>query len=255
MSVLINGKLNSEMIILDAGFYYGYGIFETIHIINGSPILLREHLKRLDEGLSVLGIRQKIVVEDVLEAIKKLKCINSALKINVSEENIIYSTKPITYGEKQYELGVKLSISKVLRNPTSNTVSIKSANYIDNSLELKVARAKGYQDVLFMNHMGHVCETAIANIFMITEGEIITPKLSCGLLEGTMRQWVLRNNKVICRKVTLDNLVKSEGVFITNSLMGIMKVVQIGKHIIPISKEIENLSKQYQGYIKSIGEQ
>ncbi len=171
----------------------------------------------------------------------------------MSEKNVVYSTREIPYTKEDYKQGFKLKVSSVLRNPTSPSVAIKSMNYMDNIIEMKKAREEGYNDALFLNFEAYVCETAVANIFVIKEGKIMTPKVECGLLNGIVRQWVVSNYEVEECKMTLDDLENSEGVFITNSLMGIMKVSMVNDVIVSESQVLSELSQKYVEAIKLEG--
>lgn len=106
---------------------------------------------------------------------------------------------------------------------------------------------------MFLNFEAYVCETAVANIFVIKEGKIMTPKVECGLLNGIVRQWVVSNYEVEECKMTLDDLENSEGVFITNSLMGIMKVSMVNDVIVSESQVLSELSQKYVEAIKLEG--
>lgn len=255
MKVLLNNKLKDlKKIDLDTGYFYGYGVFETIYIREGQGVLVEEHLKRLNEALIKLNINKSVTVEEVDYAIAVLRLYNVALKINVSEDNVLFSTRPITYKAEHYKAGAKLKLSNVFRNPTSPAVSIKSMNYLDNIYEMQAARREGYNDVLFTNYEGMVCETAVANIFWIKGDQVYTPSLECGLLDGIIRSWIVQRYDVSEVKVAIEALKEADGVFITNSLMGIMKVESIDDVTLSQSEGVKELTRAYVEYLKESGE-
>jgi len=253
MQLLINGKVKSvKKTMIDTGYYYGYGLFETILVREGIPIFVEAHLKRLNEGLMTIGINKEVSVEQVRQGILLLKCYNGALKINVSEKQVVLSVRGTTYTAEHYAHGARLKVSKVLRNPTSPLVYLKSMNYMDNILEMRQAKEEGWQDVLFTNYQGEVCETAVANIFFIKEGQIITPKVSSGLLNGVVRQWLIDTNQVIERVILAEEIPSMEGAFITNSLLGLMKVTTIGQKTFEGDHAIlQTLTKAYVKRLKA----
>ncbi|MDF1617082.1 aminotransferase class IV [Petrocella sp. FN5] len=254
MKVLINNEiLNVETIHPDRGYFYGYGVFETIRVIHGRGMFLDNHISRLNSGLKYLGISKVLNVNEVLVAIDALSCNNGVLKINVSEENTVFTTRPLTYSQKQYEEGYKLILSRVKRNPTSHTVGIKSMNYLDNIFELERAKKQGFNDALFLNIHDDVCETAIANIFIIENNKIITPDASLGLLKGIVRQWIMDAYPVTEERITLNRLLTSDGVFVTNSVMGIMKVLIIDEVALNQHKIIQQISNRYEKVLDSMG--
>lgn len=83
---------------------------------------------------------------------------------------------------------------------------------------------KGYDDQLLIDSQGCVCETLIANIFLIKDRIIKTPPISGNVLDGTVRQVIIANNEVEIANLTIEQLLAADLVFITNSLKGIQVV-------------------------------
>lgn len=253
MRLLVDGKIKEqEASGIDAGYFYGYGLFETLRIKDGRPIFLKEHLKRLNAGLKKISIDKTISPEAIIEAIDKLQIHDGAFKINVSETHTLYSTRDSHYGPKDYERGARLQVSSVFRNPTSPTVDLKTMNYMDNLLALRGAKAGGFDDVLFLNPEREVCETSVANIFFVQGGTVITPDKASGLLPGIVRGWVMEHLPVVVRKVQFSELATMDAAFITNSLMGIMRVATIGENTFQPHPVIASLEADY---AKLLGEQ
>jgi len=256
LKVLINNEIvDSAAIFPDRGYFYGYGVFETLLVINGHVIFLEEHLSRLNKGLKYLNIQKVIIRQEVETATRALSCYNGVIKINVSEENTIFTTRPVSYGQEQYESGYRLMLSGVKRNPTSHIVGIKSMNYLDNIIELEKAKKHGFNDALFLNIHEEICETAVANLFIIEDNKIITPEGSSGLLSGIVRQWVMDTYPVLEENITLDRLLLSEGAFVTNSVIGIMKVVAIDEVTLNHHKHkmIQQITNKYREVLDAIG--
>ncbi|MGG7178615.1 aminotransferase class IV [Clostridium paraputrificum] len=224
----------SEEILLDEGAFFARGVFETILWLN-KPIFLDEHIDRLKKGMSILGLQELEEVK-LLSYLEGLSIQNKAVKITVTPLNIIITTRDIPYKEEDYIKGVTLTISKVRRNSTSRLCYVKSTGYIENILEKEVAKHRGYGDVLFLNEKGYVTETSCANIFIVRDGIISTPRINDGLLSGIIRKWIVENCKVHEKNITLKELEEADEVFITNSLMGVMPVKLIDKFI--YSKDI-----------------
>jgi 4-amino-4-deoxychorismate lyase len=190
------------------------------------PVFLHEHLKRLKEGMEVLDL-EPLEEEILLEFSSKLTLENKGVKIMVTPLNIVITTRNIPYGEEVYKKGMNLKISKVLRNSTSALTYIKSTCYIENILEKAKANKNGADDMLFLNEKGYITETSCSNIFLIKNNGILTPRGENGLLSGIIREWIIENFKVQEADITLKDLKEANEVFITNSLMGIMKIKQI----------------------------
>ena len=117
-------------------------------------------------------------------------------------------------------------------------------------IEKNKAKEDGFKDVLFLNENGYLSETSCANIFIVKNDKIYTPKVSCGLLNGIIRMWVIENFPVIEKELRLDDLKNADEVFITNSLMGIMKVKKFEDIEYKNNKIIENIQLAYQEEIQ-----
>ena len=153
------------------------------------------------------------------------------LKILVTPKNIVITERENPYTSDDYNRGMTLRISEVRRNSTSKMTKIKWNGYIENIIEKKEAIKNGYNDALFLNEKGFVTETSCANIFLIKNGVLLTPKIEDGLLGGIIREWIINNFNVIEKSITLDELYDSDEVFITNSLIGVMKVTGINDRV------------------------
>jgi len=225
--IIINGVLTSDnKLILDEGFIFGRSVFETI-LIKDKPIFLKEHINRINSGAKALKIKNEISEEYVLKLLNEHDIRNCALKIILSPENTILTTRPITYKKHHYEQGFFLNVSSVIKNETSLLPYLKWTGYIENLLIKEKANEDGFDDAIMLNSKGYITETTIANIFFFKENTIHTPAIDCGLLDGIVRNWIIENYSVIEGHYTLDDLINSQGVFLTNSLMGIIKVSRI----------------------------
>lgn len=211
-------------ILFDEGYSFGLGVFETISVVDNHAVLLDYHLQRLNEGKKVLGIEGKVTADEVLDYIKNNPMENGVLKIIVSDKNIIWQCRQNNYTNDKYEKGFSTGISRVIRNETSQFTYIKSLNYGDNIIEKRCALQNGYDEPIFLNTKGHLTEGATTNIFFIKDNKIITPSLSCGMLNGTIRKYIMDKYDVIEKIIYPDEVNKFDEMFLTNSLMGIMPV-------------------------------
>lgn len=221
---------NEKNVELDDGLIFGRGVFETI-LVKEKPILFLEHINRLNNAIEVLKIGDKVDRIELLHKIKELKIRDKGLKILVTKKNIIISERDIPYKKDDYIRGFKVKLSNVIRNSTSLLTYVKSINYIENLIENEKAKEEGYNEVIFLNENGFVTEGSTSNIFSVKDGIIYTPKIECGLLNGILRGFIIDNFNVIEREMKLKELLESDEVFITNSLVGIMKVTSINGNL------------------------
>ena len=209
----------------DDGFSFGKGAFETIKVVNGEPLFLERHLKRLKNSLKFFEIEKEIDEEKIYDYINNSEEKNFALKIIVSDENFILTSREDNY--RKDNKGFSLKISDVKRNSTQKIIYHKSLCNYENILEHRWAIENGYGSALFLNERDEVCETSFANIFFVRDNKIITPEFSSGLLRGTMRDFLLENFEIIEEKIYAKDLDKFDECFISNSLMGVRNVTSI----------------------------
>lgn len=248
-------KGRGTVLQVDDGISFGLSFFETI-LLRKQPIFLEAHLKRLNASLRAFDIPTYIPASLITDIVSTWKLENMALKIMVSRENILISIRPLTYTPEYYERGAKIKLSDLIRSSRSKLVPHKSANYGELILALREAHKEGLDDVLFCNEEGHLCESAICNLFLIKDGQLFTPHLDCGLLPGILRAYVIEHFPVQEAKLTPLDLQHSDGAFLTNSLVGIINLseLQIGRrnYRLPIHPLQEEIALHYQRTLSSL---
>lgn len=220
------------MIREDEGYFFGLGAFETIAVEYGKPVWADRHLRRLAEALTFLGIdRTGGEINDALEAAlenPRLQQGRYALKLTISEQNILTAIRPNPYDRQTAESGFVTAFSSVRRNETSPLVCRKTLNYGDCILEKRRAAAQGIDEPVFLNTRGEITEGAVSNVFFVREGSIITPPVSCGLLPGIAREVLMERYEIREEILRPEDAAACEEMFLTNSLMGVVPVRRLG---------------------------
>lgn len=178
-------------------------------------------------------------MDDLYNFINKNQHFNGAIKIIVSEKNSLFEFKENPYNQSTYEKGFSLTKSKLKKNEYSPITYFKTLNYAENILERQKAIEKGYNEAIFLNTKNQITEGTVSNIFFVKNNIIYTPKISCGLLNGIMRQYILSNYNINEKIITLDMMDDFDEAFLTNSLMGIMPVLNFEDKIFK-SKKVSN---------------
>ncbi|MCK5907591.1 MAG: aminotransferase class IV, partial [Flavobacteriales bacterium] len=107
---------------------------------------------------------------------------------------------------------------------------IKSNNVLLHSIAGSVARDKLINNIVLVNEKGCITEAVNANIFIVKDDIIITPKLSDGCVDGIMRKNVIGiikkqiSYKIEVRSIDKNELHSCDEIFITNSIIGIQSV-------------------------------
>ncbi len=253
--IFLNGKTISDtdgnISSGDRGFLYGDGIYETLRSYNGKPFKLEEHLDRMRHSAKQLRISFDYTNADIgksiNELIEKNRSQNAYIRITLSRgtggsrlqmnENLSPTTliqvKPFTpYGKELYEEGMSLVVSDCRRSTSCPISRHKSTNLLNSILLKEEANKKTAHETIILNTDGYVTECVVSNIFMVGDGNVITPSLDTNILPGITRKMVLDlcNGSGIPSNeehFKIDSLIKADEVFITNSLMEIMPVARI----------------------------
>lgn len=205
-----------------------FELFETIMIKNKKAFLLEEHLKRLKSSSDhfLFLYDEKNIKNTLYEKFKLLnpnilyRCrlaLNKWGKVNI---------KIYPYPEKAKE--VKVIISKKRVNSENRFQYHKTTNRALYNNEYLNYSKKGFFDVIFLNEKEEVTEGAISNIFITKGKKTFTPSINSGILDGIYRrQLIKRDTTIIEKKLYLKDLMKADGIFLTNSLRGKTRVKKI----------------------------
>ncbi len=240
-----------DLIHRDEAFDFGLGLFETIAVEDRRPIFPQKHLERIRNSMKQLGISNPQADTDLhIDRISALAADcplgRYALKISVSRENLLFTTRPGGYLPADYEKGFCLRTSRILRNETSPFTYHKTMNYAENITEKRRARADGFDEPVFLNTKGYLTEGATTNLFFICEGEIYTPSIVSGLLPGILRSYLLETETVVEQLISPKELSHFEEAFVTNSLLGIMPVASIDEQQFPVHTQTLKLLHSYE---------
>lgn len=254
--IWLNGEVVEEedarIPVLDRAVLYGDGIFETLRAYDGFPFRLERHLRRLKEACDVLRLEQPWEDREIAEAIRLLYRENvgsgdAYVRItltgglydggrNLTRSNppnlfVVVTPLPRPKDHSRRE-GIRVCFASFTRNSRSPLVRIKSANYLESLWARQEAADRGYDDALFMNEKGHLCEATTSNLFLVKSGELLTPEPSCGLLPGITREAVLE----LCRDLSIparegelvpEDLLGADEAFLTNSVSEILPLREV----------------------------
>lgn len=112
------------------------------------------------------------------------------------------------------------------QNPQVKVVHrVHSANpFLYHKTSIRLPFPKEVFDELCVNEKGEVAEGTFTNIGVKLNGEIYTPPLSCGLLNGVTRQKLLRGGKIKEKVLYVEDLKKVEKIYCFNSVRGVVEV-------------------------------
>ena len=243
--VNINGKFSrnlSEQIPVDNGaFRYGYGLFETMLVKDGSIQLMDYHWQRLFSGLDLLKFHipvlftQQYLQDQVMQTIKKNK-LEALCRVRLqvfahggglysSEKNLpgfVIECFPLE--EQILELnenGLIVGMTKGLAKSADMLSNLKSCNALIYAIAAKQARENKWNDALIFNTQNEIIESTIANIFWVKNEVIYTPPLKSGCIAGVMRRRIIELCTVIEKPLTENELLNADEVFLSNSIRSV----------------------------------
>lgn len=214
MKIYIDGKYyekrDAKISVFDHGLLYGDGVFEGIRVYHGKVFRLKAHVERLFDSAKSIAIKvpisQRQMASAILETVKQnpgcgyLRPIitrgDGGLGIDArkcEKPSVIIIADSITlYPPECYENGLHVATVATMRNhPAATNARVKSLNYLNNVMARMEATLAGCQEALMLNHKGEVSECSGDNIFLIKRGQLCTPGIDAGILEGITRNCVI----------------------------------------------------------------
>jgi len=258
--VIINGAKQSKISIFNRNIQFGDGLFETCVIENKKILFWVNHFARLNKGceqLKISRVDESVWLSDVKKALSLCSYDRCVVKLILSRGESLRG-----YGFKDDIKPVRAVIVSELQKVTFNKsfcLEYCQSGYDSNPklagikhcnrLEEVLARAGLKSDEGIMLDENHnVISVTQGNIYAILGNKLITPKLDkCGV-EGTRRAVILDLTKHLGIKVkvevlSVEKLGQADEVFISNSIIGIQSISQIGDIGLgesPITKKIKD---------------
>ena len=244
MDCWVDGQPADALSLKDRGLAYGDGLFETIAVRGGQPLLLDRHLFRLADGCSRLAIAADIgLIRAELQSYAAVMG-EGVLKLILTRgdglrgyapdpsaqgRRILQGNPPTAYPAAHGEQGIRLFPCATRLSVQPLLAGLKHLN----RLEQVIARAE-WQDSehaegLMLDQAGRVIEGVFSNLFLVRDGVLVTADLKrCGVA-GVMRAEILFQAESLAipvqiTDISLDQLQWADEVFVCNSVYGIWPV-------------------------------
>jgi len=252
--VLINGRTvpagEARVPVDDRGLLYGDGLFETLRVRGGRPFRLDRHVARLFASCGELAIDPAVSPDMLAVSAAQLVEANAVssgvLRIQITRGRgagpdipddaeptvLVTATSGRLYPAELYERGLRAVTAGFPRNERSPLVRHKTTNYLECVLARREAKLAGCDEAVMLNTVGRVAEAAASNIFLVTDGRLVTPPPQEGLLPGITRADVMElaraeGVEVIERPVRPEELREADEVFLTNSVLEVCGLAEL----------------------------
>jgi len=258
---VIDGSLRTaeraSVSVFDRGFLFGDSVFEVCRTYGGRPFALELHLARLERSARGMGIELPIdaagFTREVKRGLARAKNPESYVRIvltrgrgalHIDPRTATGSTRVVIVAPlaplpaELHTQGIEVSSIRFGRTTDrTRAEGAKVSAYVANMLALWQAREHGAHEALMVADDGQLSEGNSSNLFVVREGEILTPPLALGILPGITRGIVLSiatELGIPHREAMLfgHDLDRAEEAFITSSLREVVPVVRFDRRAI-----------------------
>ncbi|MGS0541546.1 aminodeoxychorismate lyase [Pseudomonas sp. Y5-11] len=266
MDSWVDGQPADALSLKDRGLAYGDGLFETIAVRGGQPILLDRHLTRLAEGCSRLAI-----AADIDRVRTELRAYAAAMGEGVLKliltrgdglrgyapdpaaqgRRILQGNPPAAYPAVHGEQGVRLFPCATRLSNQPLLAGLKHLNRLEQVLARAEWRDGEHAEGLMLDQAGRVIEGVFSNLFLVRDGVLITPDLKrCGVA-GVMRAELLFQAESLAiptqiTDVSLEQLQWADEVFICNSVYGVWPVrayAALSWPVGPLTRKLQTIAR------------
>ena len=278
--VWMNGELvqweNATVHVLTHALHYGSGVFEGVRCYKtdrGPAVYrLREHYERLERSAKIFQMEVPYSVEelmqgtfDVIKANKLEECyvrpmayrgFGGEMGVNPAENPVDVFIAVWAWGaylgDEAATKGVRVTFSSWRRgDPNSIPPTAKATGaYINASMAKLEATQAGFDEAIMLNPHGRVAEATGQNLFVVRNGEILTPPISDGPLPGITRESVMKiaidqGTPVHETSLSRTDLYTADELFFTGSATEVIPIREVDGRFFEPGPITQSLQQRY----------
>jgi branched-chain amino acid aminotransferase len=276
-----NGEMvaweDAKVHVLTHGLHYGTGVFEGIRAYetrDGTAIFRhRDHLERLLRSAQMYYMPIPYTLDELRTATHELIVANELRECYIrpivfrgygqmglypldAPVEVVIAVWPwgAYLGEEGKRNGVRAKVSSWTRISHDSLIpQAKASGQYLNSVLAKIESSKaGYQEAILLNQRGYVCEGSGENIYIVRDGQILTPPQTADILDGISRKSVIQiardlGYELLERDVARSELYLAEEVFLSGTAAELVPVREIDDHPVgtgepgPVTRDIQRL--------------
>ncbi|MEM8981123.1 MAG: branched-chain amino acid aminotransferase [Pseudomonadota bacterium] len=234
----------------DHGIWLGSTVFDGARAFDGVTPDLEAHCARVNASAEALMIKPTVSTEDIVEIAREgLNGFDKGTAVYIrpmywaitgdssaimpSQDHTGFSLVLKAVPVPGAETSTTLTTTRFKRPMLENNVVNAKAGclYPNNARMIAEARAKGFGNALAQDAMGNVAETASANVFMVRDGEVLTPIANGTFLAGITRARHMKNLQEAGYSVreavlSLEDFHQADEVFLSGNMAKVTPVTQ-----------------------------
>jgi len=276
-----NGELvaweDAKVHVLTHGLHYGTGVFEGIRAYDtaqGTAVFRhQDHLQRLLKSAELYYMALPYTLEELRTATHELIAANDLRECYIrpiafrgyGQMGLFPLDAPVEVaiavwpwgaylGEEGKRLGVRAKVASWRRISHDSLIphAKASGQYLNSVLAKIESHKSGYEEAILLDSRGFVCEGSGENIYLVREGEILTPPQTAEILDGISRRSIIQiagdlGYTVIERDLARAELYLADEVFLSGTAAELVPVREIDDHRIgsgqpgPVTRELQRV--------------
>ena len=261
-----NGKILSiekaNISLSNIEYSYGFGIYESLRVSNGTVYFIKDHIGRLIESAKIIGISHQFspsfVENSIRELIKTTGPSSYNLKIlligaSTKEKTIlnILCLNPLFPDRKLYRSGADF----ITYDYERAFPHAKTLNMLKSYLAYAKAKKNNAYDTLLINRDGFITEGTRTNFFCIKGKTIYTPfekDILLGVMRRAMLKTAIKNGyKIVEKNIKLSAINSYDGAFVTSTSSKVMPARSIDGITLGYPNELKELMKLLNDFLEN----
>ena len=267
--MLVNGIPGNTISIRDRGLLYGDGVFRTLRAEQGKALHWPLHYLKLQHDCAKLGINcpdeallcaelDQVLAQHPDGVVKLIVTRGEGARGYAPSAGVaptrIWDFSPLPeYPPEWATQGIKTHVCNLRLPAQPRLACVKHLNRLENVLaatELNDAQLHDSQlaEGLLLDADGHLIEGIRSNLFLVTQGQLVTPDLSrcgvAGIQRGRVMAWALQHGIALeVRDVRLEEALHADELFIVNSVIGLWPIRELGQRHwsqFPVAEQIRH---------------
>jgi len=249
--MLVNGIPGNTISIRDRGLLYGDGVFRTLRAAQGKALHWPLHYLKLQHDCAALGIDcpdeallcaelDKVLAQHPDGVVKLIITRGEGARGYApsagAEPTRIWDFSPVPdYPGEWAAQGIKARVCSLRLSPQPRLACVKHLNRLENVLAAAEWSNSEIAEGLLLDADGNVIEGTRSNLFLVSQGKLITPDLSrcgvAGIQHGRVMAWALQHGITLqVRDIALDEVLYADELFVVNSIIGLLPISELEQH-------------------------